>query len=48
MFCSSADAVAMVSNIKKHSSYIGSSIGYITDQIKSNSDILSQAEVGII
>lgn len=40
--------MAIVANIKKHAAYIASTIGYMSDQIKENVDILRTAEVGLV
>ncbi|KAK3585906.1 hypothetical protein CHS0354_038442 [Potamilus streckersoni] len=41
-----AEAVAIVANISKHSKYIGSTIGYIADQVKENRDPINNVQDG--
>ena len=42
---SCAEAIAMVQNIKKHLNYIASTIGFVSDQIKADKQILVSAQV---
>ncbi|KAL3852839.1 hypothetical protein ACJMK2_016454 [Sinanodonta woodiana] len=41
-----AEAVAIIANISKHSKYIGSTIGFIADQVKENRDLINNVQDG--
>lgn len=40
-----SEVLSMIANINKHAAYMGSTVGYITDQVKAHPEILRKGQV---